>query len=51
LQKCKDIVNKLEELLKGIIGKDRNIKVSSKVDRIRKQLRKELKEPEFPQIY
>lgn len=50
VQQCKATVDELERLLKEIVGKGGNTKVSGKVDGIRKQLRKESKDPDFPQI-
>jgi hypothetical protein len=50
LRECRTTVDKLEVLLKEIIGKDGNAKVSGKIDGIRKQLRKQSKDPEFLRV-
>jgi hypothetical protein len=50
LKECQVTVGQLEELLKEIIGKDGDAKVSGKIDGIRKQLRKQSKDSDFPQI-
>lgn len=50
LNKCEVTVGQLEKLLKEIIGKDGSAKVSGKIDGIRKQLRKQSKDSDFPQI-
>ena len=50
LRDCRATVAKLEGLLKEIIGKDGKAKGGGKIDRIRKQLRKRSKDPDFLQL-
>jgi hypothetical protein len=49
LKICRDTVEKLERLVKGIIGKD-GLKVTGKLDGFKKLLRKESKDAEFQQL-
>ena len=49
LRNCKFIVSKLEGLLNAAIGKDGNEAGPSKLDRIRRQLRKRSKDSDFYQ--
>lgn len=49
LQECRDTVQKLEELLKEVIGKN-GPKVSGKFDGIKKQLRRQSKDKEYMDV-